>query len=762
MALDPATVLELLRAALHEAGENLEPTDVKIVELWYQPGEQCVILYQVELLDAASGRTAPQLLTACVLRRNQPPTSPPAELVTRYQTDDRRLMRFPSVYLPAARMMLSAFPLDPQLPLLVDAANPSVVRHHLARLSGERGAQIRNLDIRVLRYTPRIRATMLYDVRSEDLDAVPVMRRRLVAKIRLQDRPARVLATSLALQRLAEGQVHVAPGAGYIGSLGATLQGYVPGEDLGSLIGSASFPTLAREAASTLAQLHGLSLPLSRRDPLKDAWAVQRWSRVLEAIQPHLGARVAALRDGLVAALESQARVTGPIHGDFHPTNVVADGERITLVDLDEVALGDRMLDVGRFLASLRVSALRRSDEAFALNAEGAAFLDEYLHRAPGDERRVHLYEAAALLTSAAAPFRLQRPGWQQAATVLVEEAERTFSTYHGSTFHLAATEHKPSLTISERLHWAADAPYMQAMLAPHIFAAYGADLLDCAAEVRDETAEKFWVCYLVTGRRGDQPWGTSLEGYYWQQRQHRSLLDRLSELERSLRAVDAAPLLPRPIGELPLLSMLVVELPRRGARLSRLVGEPDAARVASQVGRALALLHQAPIRPDQLHDLQKQLADDRQSLARLKAVGLPLYQRATELGAEVERQCSASRPSLAPVLRTLSPYRIRCIGNRIAFTEFEDLTFSHPLLDAGDFLGQLALLGLERGKLVEVDEMGQGFRQAYSAATNVDRGALAAFEAASLLRLACSRVEHGQEQLADALIARAESRLVS
>jgi hypothetical protein len=47
------------------------------------------------------------------------------------------------------------------------------------------------------------------------------------------------------------------------------------------------------------------------------------------------------------------------------------------------------------------VSALRVTAQSLSLNAVGTAFLDEYLHRAPGDERRVRLYEAAALLTSA-------------------------------------------------------------------------------------------------------------------------------------------------------------------------------------------------------------------------------------------------------------------------------------------------------------------------------------------------------------------------
>jgi Ser/Thr protein kinase RdoA (MazF antagonist) len=489
--LQPDAMLDLLRRALRERGQHLELSGGKIVELWYRPGQRCTVLYEVELNRSNNQRSRYQLLTAETLRQDQAPTPPPPELIARYQASGSGPLDTPSTYLASIRTVVSAFPFDPKLPSLPDALDPHIMRHYFSHHFVERGAPIHSVDVQLLRYTPRTRATLLYKIHSESHGAIPLASQRLVGKVRLQDAPPRLLANTLALQRATGGRLHFAPEAGYIAPLGLTLQEYVFGEDLGSLAGSAAFTELARETARTLAVLHSLRLPLTRRDPQTDMRAVMRWADVLMAIRPRLGSRIERLRDNLVAALEGLAEVTAPIHGDFHPTNVISDSGRITLIDLDEVAHGDRMVDVGRFLASLPVSALRLSREPSALTQAGAAFLREYLHRAPGNESRVRLYEAAALLTAAAAPFRLQRPGWEEAATVLVEAAERA---YAAATPRASVTtaEREPIMTMEERLGWSTDGPYMRAMLAPYVHQTYGAALTDCAPRIAEQAAHRY------------------------------------------------------------------------------------------------------------------------------------------------------------------------------------------------------------------------------------------------------------------------------
>ena len=82
---------------------------------------------------------------------------------------------------------------------------------------------------------------------------------------------------------------------------------------------------------------------------------VLRWSGVLAAVRPDLGPRVERLRDRLVAMLLEQTRMSAPVHGDFHHTNILVQDDRVALIDFDEMAFGDPMMDVGRFLASLRI-----------------------------------------------------------------------------------------------------------------------------------------------------------------------------------------------------------------------------------------------------------------------------------------------------------------------------------------------------------------------------------------------------------------------
>jgi Ser/Thr protein kinase RdoA (MazF antagonist) len=757
--LQPDAMLELLRRALRERGQHLELSGGKIVELWYRPGQRCTVLYELELNRSNNQRSRYQLLTAETLRQDQAPTPPPPELIARYQASGSGLLGTPSTYVASIRTVISAFPFDPKLPSLPDALDPHIMRHHFSRHHVERRAPIHGVDVHLLRYTPRTRATLLYEIHSESNGALPLPSRRLVGKVRVQDSPAPPLANTLALQRATGDRIHFAPEAGRIAPLGLTLQEYVFGEDLGSLAGSGAFTELARETARTLAVLHSLRLPLTRRDPHTDVQAVSRWADVLIAIRPLLGSRIARLRDNLIAALEAQAEVTAPIHGDFHPTNVIADRGRITLIDLDEVALGDRMVDVGRFLASLPVSALRLSREPSALAQAGAAFLDEYLYLAPGNESKVRLYEAAALLIAAAAPFRLQRPGWEEAATVLVEAAERAYASATPRA-SVETAEREPNMTIEERLSWSTDGPYMGAILAPYVHQIYGAALTDCAPRIAEQAAHRYRVRYALAGWQGDKPWSAELDGYYWEQRRRRELLPRLAVLARILENQPEAPLLPCAIGELPLPSMLVVGLPPGGVPFTQLVGTPEVLEVASAVGRALATLHQARVSVDRAPDLEQELKTVRPFLDRLAACQPNLHGRAVSFAAEVEHRLRHVPEMVGPILRTLSPDRVFWLGNRVAFTEIKDLSFAHPLLDAGDFLSRVSLLALEGDHPPTLDRAAERFREAYSAGTGASPEMLVAFEAAALLRLACSRAGRGRENVSDALLARVASLL--
>jgi hypothetical protein len=90
-----------------------------------------------------------------------------------------------------------------------------------------------------------------------------------------------------------------------------------------------------------------------------------------------------------------------------------------------------------------------------------------------------------------------------------------------------------------------------------------------------------------------------------------------------------------------------------------------------------------------------------------------------------------------------------------------EGLGLSESLIDVGILLAQLRLMGVERGNAADVAAVADRFRDSYVAAGRVTADGVAAFEAAALLHLACTRAEHdGSDAVCVELLALAEAKL--
>jgi aminoglycoside phosphotransferase (APT) family kinase protein len=66
------------------------------------------------------------------------------------------------------------------------------------------------------------------------------------------------------------------------------------------------------------------------------------------------------------------------IHRDFYPDQVLVDGERLVLLDLDLYCLGDPALDIGNFVAHVIEYSLRARGAADALAAVTTALTERF------------------------------------------------------------------------------------------------------------------------------------------------------------------------------------------------------------------------------------------------------------------------------------------------------------------------------------------------------------------------------------------------
>ncbi len=739
-ALDVEGVLDSIRQAT--AADDTALVGASILDVRYRPDGPCWILYRLKG-RSRSGRSMRQLASARLLRRGENADPVPERWIAQYRSLGEKLLETPILHVDDVPMVVYAYPLDLSLPGLFDAADPIRMKAHLNATWAERKVRVLDVEVAPLGYTPGARAAFSYEVTSESRETGVPELRRFVGKMHAKKPASRLFADAWALWRAGKGKLAVAPPVGYIGAVGLTLQEKLDGVRLGGVVEEPHFVKRVRRTARVLAAMHRLALPLStRRKAVEEAATVHRWAGVLTAIRPELASRVDRLRDRLASEIEARTLLSAPIHADFHHTNVLVDGDRVRVIDLDEMAFGDPMVDVGRFMASLRVPARRAFGNIEALGGASEAFLEEYLKRTGGYEPRARLFEAASLLIAAGSSFRIQRPGWEEEVSLLLAESERLAREAGRGQSVGGAGDRKQALGLEERRKWASDPIYMQAILDPHVRETYGAQLTSCRIEGEGESRWR----YGLRGARDGKEWRASVEGLFGWERGGPSLVRRLEQLNRKLRALPEAPLLPLPLAYLRPLSLLVWEV-RAGTRLSHLVGSGSGADVAGRLARALAALHGTSVDLEAL-PLARELQSIRRKVESLKEP------RAVELLDEVEARSQRVSAKVGPIMRTVHPHHVLCVDGKIAFDRIENVRLSHPLIDAGDFLARLAALGLSRSASEKAEDAAASFREAYSRAGEVSVSDIATFEAGALLRMAATRAE------AKALVRQAETVL--
>ena len=102
---------------------------------------------------------------------------------------------------------------------------------------------------------------------------------------------------------------------------------------------------LGHQSGHTLARLHALPLP----EPSQPGGTVERWNAWVD---PWLRDRV---------TVESPHRVL--VHADFHPVNLLTDGEEVvSVLDWSNASIAHPLVDLGRTFACLRLGAILFAD----------------------------------------------------------------------------------------------------------------------------------------------------------------------------------------------------------------------------------------------------------------------------------------------------------------------------------------------------------------------------------------------------------------
>jgi hypothetical protein len=298
------------------------------------------------------------------------------------------------------RATLAVYPVDPELPTLVDASDPERVG---PLLGDALATSVTGVEVELGHYGRRHRCVLRYRCSTT---SGPDGARTVFGKVACDDRGqaategARALAE--AIRRAGEPGVTVPDPLGYDPGLRLALFDEVRGRPLlgglleGSVVGLPPLPGAPSlegaldDAARLLALLHRVPAgPGPRRDAGAELDAVAASVAPLLPLVPGLAARLdgrlVGAGHGLVAAPEAPEVMC---HGDFSPGQLLFGPGGCAVVDLDTICRGDPALDLGHFLAYLRLGLLKAApDAATAARAGrrlGDRFLDSYARAAGG------------------------------------------------------------------------------------------------------------------------------------------------------------------------------------------------------------------------------------------------------------------------------------------------------------------------------------------------------------------------------------------
>lgn len=760
LALDRAAFLELLSEQLPECRMGTGLVTARIENVHYSPGVEAHVLWKITASIPESSRKGRQLIVVRVLRGGEAMPEAPEELIRRYgelRAHSRMALSLPlrTPWLPvaSARLVIHAFPLDPDLPTLLDVTDPRFGRAALHQTWRSRDLGVTRVAMKPLAYTPGARVALRFDVTTQDRASGAAGRQTLVGKLDVRKSPTRIFAGHWAVWNATRGAVSIPVPAGYLAVSGLSLQEFVAGTRLSDLAGGAEFLPALRQAARSIARIHSHQLPLlARRTPEKEMASVDRWTGVLAQLRPAFAGRIERLRNRLARELAQRMRVTGAVHADFHLANMLAHGDTVSLIDWDQTAHGDAMVDVGRVLASLRVASLRVHGTVDGLDEAGEDFLQTYLRHSGDDVRRARLFESASLLIAAAAPFRLQRPHWEEGAEGMLEEVERALDLSQGVRIGGSVPASRLRLPLEEQRRWATEPPYAQALLVPVVHETFGAgiEVTECSPRVLSAPDDRVHVRWRLKGYRGSERWYGTLEGFGSDGHSGHGLLARLQRATAGLEEHPTVLRLPIVAGHLASLAMIVVH-PPPGEPLNQVLTRPGTDAALATAAAALAGLNALDTGIGKERETARTISRVQRCVERLERNGHARGAAAAALLEQVLHQMRAVPERRGTVPEGLRLRDFRMNEDVTSAAVVTDLVTADPLVAVGNLLAELHVVSADHGAARP-----HLFRTSYAAALGVPPAQILPFEILAMLGDACRRFDAHADSAGSLLLARA------
>ncbi|MDQ3695839.1 MAG: aminoglycoside phosphotransferase family protein [Chloroflexota bacterium] len=383
----------------------------------------CWLTYDVHF-EAAAERGATIRVTGVLYRDARKAKLAFDELERAWAGDDSggAAATRPFFSLPELSMLLVVFPYDPRLPALASLmlGPPPAIEPLLLAPLGPGDWRAEGWDVEPSRYRFGKIATLRLSARALAASSY--------AKIYYhQDKGARARQAFARLrQRQNEGARFTVPAPlAYDADLRTLFLEDMRGTSLDALFRRGDDAIAAvRRTAGALAELHlsDVAVAVPRLDLQNELGRLERSAELLRSARPDLASPI----DQIVrAAFERLVELPpAPTLGDFKAAHVLVDRDRLALIDVDQLAGSDPVLDVARFMAHLWSEAPEYAVPRERTRAVAMEFAEEYFVHAPRSWRvRLPVRYAMALVVHIAARHWRQEPDWPDQAEAFVTEA---------------------------------------------------------------------------------------------------------------------------------------------------------------------------------------------------------------------------------------------------------------------------------------------------------------------------------------------------
>ncbi len=383
--LDAAAMRKTFQAHLFRGDDRFQIQNCSIERVKYKPGMNCMVCYQLEIMDKKTQALQGQLLCTRVYELGGAVSRFIKALSANTVTPKFGL---PISHLPPLEMVIWAFPNDRKLEGMNKIADPTFLKDKLLP-EYFRGSHITELTSNVVHYVPEHTCTVRVALQLSELQTGKSREATLYGKIYYNDEGHDVSKWMDALWQSGprrSGQLKMAQALGFDTATKSLWQTGLCGAPLLDVdLEAPEFFPLIKEAATTVAALHTVSIPGLKIVCLNDLLEqLERVKQLLSQARPASKLTLFPLLDRLCAQagyLCSEASHT--LHGDLHLNNFFVEDKKVALIDMDNLCQGPPLLDVGSFLAGIFYRGILIDAPRDQIEKMAQVFIQQYKQSVP-------------------------------------------------------------------------------------------------------------------------------------------------------------------------------------------------------------------------------------------------------------------------------------------------------------------------------------------------------------------------------------------